>query len=138
MSSPTTRDRPPRPPSAPLLVVDDDPDSRAILCALLALSGFLDVVQASDGVDALNRLSAGLRPSLIVLDWSMPSLGGDGVLAVLRRMKTFAEIPVIVLSGVRGLSSQQLGVPVFAKPFDPEALVAAVRAGIALRQRSSP
>jgi len=138
MSSFQTRDRAPRPASAPLLVVDDDADSRAILCALLALSGFLDVVQASDGVDALNKLAAGLRPSLIVLDWSMPSLGGEGVLAVLRRMHAYANIPVIVLSGVRGLSSQRLGVPIFAKPFDPEALVAAVRAGTALHRRDTP
>ncbi len=93
----------PREPHAPILLVDDDDDSRAIIGALLSLYGFTTIEHANSGVAALEKLASGLRPGLIVLDWRMPSMSGDGVLAALQSTPAYATIPVVILSSVAGL-----------------------------------
>ena len=54
-----------RPASAPVLVVEDDRDLREVLAEALRLEGY-EVVEAVDGMDALERLRAGVRPALIL------------------------------------------------------------------------
>src|SRR5437660_309842 len=66
-------------PAPPILVVDDNAETVAALAAMLELRGY-ETVSALDGLDALVQLRAGLRPSLIVLDWMMPNLDGRGFL----------------------------------------------------------
>ncbi len=57
-----------------LLVVDDDPQIRRVLRVTLEALGF-DVQQAADGRSAL-AFVAGSSPDLIVMDVSMPGIGG--------------------------------------------------------------
>ena len=75
--------------------MDDDPNLLVVLSEQLRDDGF-DVVTARDGVEALHRLEAGW-PDLIVMDLLMPRLDG---LALARKIKAAADLPIIVLSAV--------------------------------------
>jgi CheY-like chemotaxis protein len=81
-----------------ILVVDDDADQRAVLADFLSRRGY-DVVVACDGQDALDLLSGGLRPSLIVLDLTMPRMDGWCFLEHLRG-PVRSTVPVVVTSAV--------------------------------------
>ena len=59
----------------------------------------MQLVEASDGVDALERVSAGTPLTLILLDLDMPRLGGREVLTKLKSSASTSRIPVIVLTG---------------------------------------
>jgi DNA-binding response OmpR family regulator len=80
---------------ASVLVVDDDPDVRTLVCELLARAGYT-VSQAPDGREAL-RLLYDERPDLIVLDVSMPELDGW---ATLERIRELSSVPVVMLSAL--------------------------------------
>lgn len=114
-----------------MLVVDDDPQIRDIIRAVLGGSGF-SVLEAKNGMEALRMLES--RPvDLIVLDIFMPELGGIDVLENMPRRHR--KIPVIAMSGGadRGVSeplqrAEKLGAArVFSKPFAVEALEKAAK-----------
>ena len=60
---------------AVILLVEDDLDSRNALVAFLELKG-LAVVTATDGAEAIGRLEAGLRPSVMLIDLMLPEVTG--------------------------------------------------------------
>ena len=66
-----------------ILVVDDDPHIRRILCFALQKAG-LGVIEAEDGQQALQRFDAE-QPDLVVLDILMPEMDGTDVCRQLRR-----------------------------------------------------
>ena len=112
-----------------ILVVDDEPDARELLAMLLELEGH-SVKTAQDGLEALDVLRDGLRPSLILLDVMMPRLSGFGVLSCVRQMPGLAKVPVVLVSGVADLKTIPVGLEVAAamtKPVDPDLLVETVR-----------
>jgi DNA-binding response OmpR family regulator len=77
-----------------VLVVDDDPGTRALFRRILVREGWA-VREASDGERALEQLQA-KRPTLVVLDLMMPNLDGFDTLRKLRTMDTLADLPVII------------------------------------------
>ena len=77
-----------------ILVVDDDPASRRIL--VLLLQSTAEIVEASSGAEAL-RLIAALRPRLVLLDMTMPRLGGEEAFREMRKIKP--GIRVLLSSG---------------------------------------
>jgi DNA-binding response OmpR family regulator len=79
--------------SVSVLVVDDDPDVRALVSTLLGRAGYL-VAEAPDGRAALKALY-GQRPDLVVLDVNMPDLDGW---ATLERIRELSNVPVVMLS----------------------------------------
>jgi CheY-like chemotaxis protein len=84
------------PPS--VLVVDDDLLVGEMLQRALGEAG-VDVHHSTNGREALDHLRATAKlPSLIVLDWAMPVMGGEEVLRHLRREPRLASIPVVVFS----------------------------------------
>jgi two-component system, OmpR family, phosphate regulon response regulator PhoB len=119
-------------PTARVLVVDDR--VRTVVAWQLEAEGFA-VVQAADGPAALDGI-ARHHPDLVVLDLSLPGLGG---LDVLRRVRDgtagengTAVLPVIVLSGRSGETDRIVGLDLGAddylvKPFSPSELAARVR-----------
>ena len=80
-----------------ILVVDDDPDSLAILQVGLAQEGF-DASAASDGFEALWRVRERL-PDLIVTDQSMPGMTGIELCSRLRAATKTHDIPMILYTG---------------------------------------
>ncbi|WP_354526960.1 response regulator transcription factor [Nakamurella sp. UYEF19] len=110
-----------------ILVVDDDERVREVVSWQLEAEGFA-VGQAGDGPAALQSIAA-LPPDLVVLDLSLPGLGG---LDVLRRLRQQSRLPVIILSGRNGETDRIVGLDLGAddylvKPFSPEELAARVR-----------
>ena len=86
-----------------VLVVDDDPDIRALITWKLVLSGYT-AIEAADGESALlaavgdSPTSPGVRPDIVLLDWSMPRMTGIEVCEALRADPATAGIPIILLT----------------------------------------
>jgi CheY-like chemotaxis protein len=78
-----------------VLLVDDDPDIRAMYGNRLCADGF-EVCLAADGWQALAALDR--RPAIILLDLRMPGLNGLEVLDELKRNVSTADVPVVMLS----------------------------------------
>jgi two-component system, OmpR family, KDP operon response regulator KdpE len=121
-----------------ILVVDDEPDVRALVGTALELaSPDTLLLEAGDGEEALRVMRAD-PPDLVVLDLALPSRDGFSVLEELRRE---SMLPVIVLTArgmehdkVRGL---ELGADDYmTKPFSPRELVARIQT--VLRRTASP
>src|SRR5262249_34120492 len=98
-----------------VLIVDDDDDSRSVLGEALASEGF-GVAFAANGQEALDVIDLGPLPDLVLLDWRMPGMGGEELLARLDKWAATAAIPVIVLTALTRVPSR--GRPIVRKPID--------------------
>jgi len=110
-----------------VLIVDDDPNSRAILSRLLSKRFGCRVLEAGNGAEGLKALDEE-RPDLLLLDLMMPGMSGKDVLAALRRRPELANVPVIICSAVDSLERVKavigLGVEDYVlKPFAFETLI---------------
>jgi DNA-binding response OmpR family regulator len=122
-----------------VLVVDDDEAVRTVASWQLESDGFA-VAQAGDGDEALAAIDTE-RPDLVVLDLSMPGLGGLDVLRRVRGAPVTEALPVIVLSGRSGETDRIVGLDLGADdylvtPFSPGELAARVRS-VLRRARST-
>lgn len=115
--------------SKKVLVVDDDPIIVKYLVNVLTDNGY-ETCTASDGNKAYEVLEAE-KPDLITLDLEMPDEWGPRFYRKMSKKEEYKKIPIIVVSG---LASRQLAiknvVANFAKPFDPEKLIASVKSAI--------
>ena len=113
--------------TGPVLVVDDDAVVRRMICSALEEEG-LPVVAADNGRLAIERASRH-PPALVVLDMSLPLLGGDAVAAELRAR--FGErLPILVITADRRPAEKARALGAYAylsKPFDLDDLIATVR-----------
>ncbi len=75
----------PAKPRRCVLVVDDEEPIRAVAAEMLEYLGY-DVMTNKSGEAALERIRAGARPSLVILDVVMPGLGGVETFRRLRRL----------------------------------------------------
>ena len=116
---------------ARILIVDDDPDIRALANLALTQDGH-DVVEASSGQEAIALIDA-RAPDLVLLDLLMPKQGGLEVLKILRSRAATAALPVVVLTGMDDEITTRAGFEFGAtdyltKPFSIPQLAARVRA----------
>ena len=81
-----------------ILIVDDDAINRRVARSIMERQGY-QVSESTDGVDGLETIARSAPFNLVVLDLSMPRLGGREVLAKLKGSAATADIPVIVLTG---------------------------------------
>ena len=81
-----------------VLVVEDDEDTRQRVRSILEREGW-SVTEASNGHEGLERLSI-TRPSVILLDLTMPVMDGFGFLEGLQARPEYAKTPVIVLTAL--------------------------------------
>ncbi len=81
----------------PIMIVDDDPDQRALVRRGLERDGY-EVLEAADGLGALALLDQ-RRPALIVLDLVMPGMDGFELLDALQRRDDLRDVPIVVVSG---------------------------------------
>jgi len=109
-----------------VLIVDDNDDSREILALILSMHGF-DVIQARDGVEALEQASAHV-PAAIVTDIFMPRLDGIDFTKRLRESPSQKNIPVIAQTAyVSAIEPHRsLFTAVLEKPCQPSELLAAM------------
>jgi DNA-binding response OmpR family regulator len=118
-------------PVAPhrVLIVDDDPDIRALVTYRLTASGY-DVIAAGDGEAGL-AAAREHAPDLVLVDWMMPRLTGVELCSRLRADPATAGIPVVLLTArtddVAMRSGWEAGVDEYiTKPFSPRELAARV------------
>jgi len=125
------------PDSTPtILVADDEEDLRELVTYRLTRSGYR-VIGAADGLEAL-ELAAERTPDLMVLDVMMPKLDGYELTRRVRAEASLSSIPVILLTARSQESDIDRGFEVGAddylkKPFNPDELVARVRAVLGRR-----
>jgi two-component system chemotaxis response regulator CheY len=115
-----------------ILIVDDSPTIRRMVRASLSrLAATVEFVEASSGLEAIERLALG-EVALIVLDLNMPDMHGLEVLGFVRTHQKYRHVPIVVLTTRSDESSRvaamQAGATAYlTKPFTPEALAAQVR-----------
>lgn len=112
------------------MTVDDSPSMRMLLRAALTDLGY-DVLEAEDGVQALERLD-GVEPDLLITDINMPRLDGFGLIEKVREQDRHRNLPILVLttesSDEKKQRARQAGATGWiVKPFHPEKLAAAIR-----------
>lgn len=109
-------------PERHILVIEDDADVRAALAEALGDAG-LSVHLAVDGVNGLEQLRRGPRPSVIVLDLRMPRLGGLEFLHEMRADPRFEHIPVITMTAGTEPPDAREVLAHLDKPFDLDDLL---------------
>jgi two-component system phosphate regulon response regulator PhoB len=132
-----------------ILVIDDEPDARAFLKAILDEEGY-ETITAADGEEGLNKVQEN-PPRLILLDLMMPKKSGVKFLNEIREDEQLKEVPIVVVSGARQVTGvdmkhyleeqpfkerkkEVLGVDIditpeayLEKPIDPAELLATVK-----------
>jgi diguanylate cyclase (GGDEF)-like protein/PAS domain S-box-containing protein len=108
-----------------ILLVDDDTTVRSLLGNVLCASGF-EVVEAPDGATGLD-LAQKSAPDLVILDVMMPGRDGYDTCVDLRALPEFADVPVLMLTGLDDVHSFRrafdVGATDFAtKPISPAML----------------
>ncbi|CCB64775.1 MULTISPECIES: DNA-binding response regulator [unclassified Hyphomicrobium] len=113
-----------------VLVVDDNPDTLAMLTAALEQIGAL-VLIATDGERAMTTV-ARIVPDIILLDAVMPNMDGFETCRRMKRLPALADVPIIFMTGLRdteriieGLEAG--GVDYVTKPVIIEELLARIR-----------
>ncbi len=118
-----------------ILVVDDEPQIHRFLTPALSAAGYT-TLRAERGDEAL-RLAASRAPDAILLDLGLPDMDGHEVLA---RLRTFIQVPVIILSArdreTEKIAALDAGADDYVeKPFGLGELLARIRTAIRHRLR---
>ena len=122
-----------------ILVVDDEPDVRDFIAAILEDAGFM-VETAQDGAEAMEVLKDDYLPDLITLDMVMPRKSGIQFLREMRAMgEAYNQLPVVVITAhardefgskdvkeLTAFSTRQQPKVVIEKPITPHKLVEAI------------
>lgn len=113
-----------------ILAVDDSPSMRALVKATLAEAGF-EVLQASDGVEALD-VARSTSVNLVLADVNMPRMDGITLVKELRGLGSYKFTPILMLTTEINAAKKQEAKAAGAtgwlvKPFDPPQLLATIR-----------
>jgi DNA-binding NarL/FixJ family response regulator len=114
------------------LVVDDHPLTRAALVGLLEQHGFPVVAEAGDGAEAIDRARE-LQPDIVLLDLSMPGMGGLEALPRVRAAAPECEVVVLTASGTEEnlLAAIRAGAAGYLLKTEPPERIAEFLAGVA-------
>ena len=112
-----------------VLVADDDPALRALICDIVRQQGY-DPIEAADGKQAIDRFFSGAEPGLVILDVMMPVYDGWDVLKEIRAQ---SDVPVMMLTALDDEQSEVAGLKhgaddYLAKPFRYAVFVARLHA----------
>ena len=112
-----------------VLVVDDSSSVRQVVGIALKSAGY-DVIEASDGRDALSKLN-GQKIHLIISDVNMPNMDGITFVKEVKKLPGYKFTPIIMLTTEsqesKKLEGQAVGAKAWVvKPFQPAQMLAAV------------
>lgn len=113
-----------------LLIVDDSTMLRDMLSYALNEGGYNDVIEATDGVDGLEKAKA-TSFDLVITDVNMPNMDGLTFIEELRKLPEYEKTPILVLTTERSDEMKSKGKSCGAtgwivKPFVPDQLLKAV------------
>lgn len=120
-----------------VLIVEDEPDIRGILSTLLQTANYR-VVEAENAARA-EAEARGHKPDLLIVDLGLPDADG---LAVIRRVREWSPVPILVLSA-RTMEEQKVAAldagadDYVTKPFSAPELLARVRAALRRNARGA-
>jgi len=114
---------------ASILAVDDSASMRQMVTFALKSAGH-EVVEAVDGVDALNNAKK-TKVNLVITDVNMPNMDGISLIKELRTLPDYKFIPILMLTTESDPEKKQEGKAAGAtgwlvKPFDPDQLLATI------------
>jgi two-component system chemotaxis response regulator CheY len=109
-----------------ILAVDDSPTMRRIIINTLKRAGYTNVVEATDGRDALAKMKVE-KVDLVITDWNMPEMDGLALVINLRNTPEYKTLPVLMVTtrSVKEdiLEAMKAGVNNYiVKPFTPDTL----------------
>lgn len=109
-----------------ILAVDDSPTMRRIIINTLKRAGYKDVIEASDGKDALAKMKVE-SVNFIITDWNMPDMDGLTLVTKLRSSTEYKEVPILMVTtrSVKDdiVEALKAGVNNYiVKPFTPDTL----------------
>lgn len=112
-----------------ILAVDDSASVRQLVSATFRSAGY-DVIEASDGQDALARLQG--RVGMVITDLNMPRMDGIQLIREIRAHASYKYIPILILTTESQDARKQAGKAAGAtgwivKPFTAEQLLAITR-----------
>jgi CheY-like chemotaxis protein len=114
-------------PSSRTILVVDDTDIARTLCARVLREAGYGVVEARNGLEALEQLEGGC-PDLLITDSNMPGMDGTALIAEAR--SRYPSLPILRTSGSYGLSGARSRVPsevpTLDKPYEAEQLLETV------------
>ena len=119
-----------------VLVVEDDDDSRELICRVLEMAG-AKVLCVESVAKAMDGVFHSFDPDVVLTDFSMPDAGGLDLIREFRKAPSTRAIavPILILSGHTGdpwraRAFAAGAADVLAKPFDPALLVARIAAAV--------
>jgi two-component system chemotaxis response regulator CheY len=113
------------------LVVEDSPTMRQLVVFALKRIPELEIVEASDGVDALKKLP-GQKIDLVLTDINMPIMDGLKLVSLLKNNPVYREIPVVIITTEGAAEDRDKGLALgarayIAKPIQTSNLLKVVR-----------
>ena len=112
-----------------IMTVDDSASVRQMVAMTLKKEGY-DVVEASDGKDALSKMTGAI--DMVITDLNMPNLDGIGLIKGIRAQAAYKFIPIVMLTTESQAGKKAEGKSAGAtgwivKPFTPDQLLAVVK-----------
>lgn len=112
-----------------IMTVDDSASVRQMVTFTLKKAGY-NVIEASDGKDALSKLSGPIK--MVITDLNMPNMDGITLIKNIRANAAYKFIPIVMLTTESQATKKQEGKSAGAtgwivKPFKPEQLLAVVK-----------
>ncbi len=113
------------------LIIDDSAAMRQLITFALRRMGQVEIVEATDGVDALKKLPEG-KYDLIITDINMPVMDGLKLVKLLKGNPTYRDIPVIIITTEGASEDRERGLALgatayIAKPIQTSNLLEKVK-----------
>ena len=112
--------------SIKILIVDDSITIRRIITNALKTVGFTETIEASNGREALEKLTNG-KVDFVITDWNMPEMNGLDLIKEIRANPVYSSMPILMIT-TRGtehdvVEALQAKVNSYImKPFTPQEL----------------
>jgi two-component system chemotaxis response regulator CheY len=120
-----------------ILVVEDSPTMRQLISFAMRRLPNANVIEATDGVDALKKLSEGRKIDIILADINMPVMDGLKLVSLVRGNPEYKDIPIIIIT-TEGAEedrrrAMEIGANAFlAKPIQTQELLNTVKKHLGL------